>query len=111
MSATSAHAAPATDSGYSSGTLDAVAEALFPYYQRGDLLDGQQHAQLNDAVDVLQLADLDEATLVAALTLSQQSATETDRDWREVFWKEALRLASHNSTGERAPDWLKTRHA
>ncbi|MDO8185840.1 hypothetical protein Q5424_01175 [Conexibacter sp. JD483] len=110
MSAAPAQIETATDAAYSSGTLDAVAEALFLSYRHGDQLLDQQHSQLKDAVEVLQLAQLDEQTLVAALALSRQSAAERDRNWREVFWKEALRRASHHSTGDRPPAWLTTRH-
>ena len=84
-------AAQAAAAGYPPDLLALIAHATLPGYRPGEQLEDPQIAQVTDAVEVLAQAGY------RAESLAEHIADYRIRhgeDWRQPFWRRALRLAS-----------------
>ena len=84
-------AAQAAAAGYPPDLLALIAHATLPAYQPGEQLQDAQIEQVTSAVEVLAQAGYRAESLAGHIADYQRRRGE---DWRERFWRRALRLAS-----------------
>jgi hypothetical protein len=84
-------AAQAAAAGYPPDLLALIAHATLPAYQPGEQLQDAQIEQVTHAVEVLAQTGYRAESLAGHIADYQRRRGE---DWRERFWRRALRLAS-----------------
>ena len=84
-------AAQAAAAGYPPDLLALIAHAALPGYRPGEQLEDRQIAQVTDAVEVLAQAGYRAESLAEHIA---DYRIRHGKDWRQPFWRRALRLAS-----------------